>query len=496
MLGPTVRGPRSCPVRDPLAGRHPPEPAALRNTACSRPGKLLQTGPPPARGRSALRRADRCSPPSPRGSPARRGCGHRNATARTTSAARCPGRCHGPRGRPRIVSQTRSPTGSARSSFNVSRHSPNRPLARYAALKRANAGRSGSGPRNASAANPSGSDMPARTAEARSSTASGQSSRSATCRRRRIRCRTMIGPRKANTAKQAATARVDVIPTTIAPTTTAQTSCTPSNCTGPTPSTPAWRSRSVQRTIHVGVVTDRRLGARGPLRQISSNPQPNTSPKRAPTSRLPDRARHHPMPQRRDEVDASCLEQLGTGRITVGALETSTPRTENVGGLDDVAFNPAGYPDDLAHPPVPGAGHVHDDVDAGRHGRHHAGTREQSSRHCEVMGRGSRLGAVADPHRRDPRRPTRLASPVPRCFAPRGIAGSRPGLAAPEPPASARCPDRPAIQTEGCAVSAARAQRCRPGPPRITRRASRSQTSTGRSCRRPSRQRPVGGAVG
>jgi hypothetical protein len=50
------------------------------------------------------------------------------------------------------------------------------------------------------------------------------------------------------------------------------------------------------------------------------------------------------MPQRRDEVDTSCLEQLGTRRVTVGALETSTPRTENVGGLDDVALNLPGTP--------------------------------------------------------------------------------------------------------------------------------------------------------
>src|SRR4051812_10427938 len=57
-----------------------------------------------------------------------------------------------------------------------------------------------------SAESPSGSDMPARTADARLSTASGHSSRNATWRRRRMRRSTTIGANNPKTVKHAAMA--------------------------------------------------------------------------------------------------------------------------------------------------------------------------------------------------------------------------------------------------------------------------------------------------
>src|SRR4051812_49516086 len=87
---------------------------------------------------------------------------------------------------------------------------------------------------------------------------------------------------------------------------------------GPTPSTPACRSRSRRRLVQVGPPASRR-GERGPLRQISRNPRPAVSPSNAPISSLPGR----------DQPIGAVAERLyqfdAGGRVPLGVRRGGPP---------------------------------------------------------------------------------------------------------------------------------------------------------------------------
>ncbi len=83
------------------------------------------------------------------------------------------------------------------------------------------------------------------------------------------------------------------------------------------------------------------------------------------------------MAERRDQVDAGRLEPLTVRWVAVGPFEPPTPGDEDVGRLDDIALDPSRDGDDLADAAMPGRvrAEMHDEVDAGRHGRHDEGGR-------------------------------------------------------------------------------------------------------------------------
>src|SRR3954468_23892198 len=196
--------------------------------------------------------------------------------------------------------------------------------------------------------------------------ASGQSSRRAPCRRRCIRRTITAGRKNPNPTKQPATAIVLVMATTRTSAIAAQSTWAPSSCPGPTPSTPAWRSRSRRRS-NQDVEARRRAGAREPLRQISRSPSPASRPRKAPTSALPRSGQPiGAVPERVDQVDPGRLVAVRVRREALGPFEAPATRGENLGRLDDVAFHASGDAEDLADPALTGRiqTEVHDEVNA------------------------------------------------------------------------------------------------------------------------------------
>ena len=186
--------------------------------------------------------------------------------------------------------------------------------------------------------------MPARTAEARLSTASGHTSRSATWRRRRIRRKTMTGAKNENTAKQAATAIVEVTSSTSTPASSAHSNWAPSSCVGPTPSTPAWRSSSVR-------LSEPAAGGAGlPLRRARAAAPDQQQPgaeheteQRAHVS-LPH-ARLRPLGRCPSATTGRCRPPR-TARGAAGSRRPASSRPSRVVNmsrrLDDVALDPPG----------------------------------------------------------------------------------------------------------------------------------------------------------
>ena len=266
----------------------------------------------------------------------------------------------------RSVSTIRSPTGSARSSLSRSRQALNRPVERYSAANRANGGRSTSGPRVDSADSASGSDMPG--AHGRGEVVDdlrphlAQVGLPPAGQPAHLR----VGQREAEQPEHQADGdraggeqdddRSDQQP---------EPDLQGEQLGGVDAGQPG-RGQRAAAAGPAGAGRCAAAGARGPLRQISSSPTPRSSP-----SSAPDSVTSCPSAEQGGEVEAERGEPVGVRRIAVGADQPAVAGGEDVGGLDDAALGAAGQRDDLAHPAVPGrvGADVHDQVDAGGHGR-------------------------------------------------------------------------------------------------------------------------------
>src|SRR3712207_5739951 len=262
-----------------------------------------------------------------------------------------------------------------------------RPLERYSAAKRANGGRSTSGPRVDSADSASGSDSPARTAEARLSTTSGHTSRRSARRLTASRRTCTTGSAAAKAPNSRLTVTVPVVSRTTTVASRPSPSCRAVSWTALMPVSPA-AARSCCRRDGVRE-RSRRCGARGPLRQTSSRPTPSSNPSRAPVTAPPrwrssapcptvlrpcatSRARSRPPPgvvEQGGQVEAGGGEALGVRRVAGAAHQPAVAGGEDVGELDDAVLGAARDGDDLAHPAasVRIAADVHDQVDTGGH---------------------------------------------------------------------------------------------------------------------------------
>jgi hypothetical protein len=118
---------------------------------------------------------------------------------------------------------------------------------------------------------------------------------------------------------------------------------------------------------------DRPVGARGPLRQMSSKPVPSIRPRRAPTSRLarrvpPDRA----VAEGGNQVDASPLVSVGVGREAAGSLELITASREDICGFDYLPLDSSRDTNDFSDASMPPRVNteMNDEIHACRDSRH------------------------------------------------------------------------------------------------------------------------------
>src|SRR4051812_22984903 len=100
---------------------------------------------------------------------------------------------------------------------------------------------------------------------------------------------------------------------------------------------------------------------------MSNRPSPSIKPASAPTSaHTYDGERRRVVAEQSHEIESRGGVAVGVRWVAIRPRQPATALREELRRLDDVAFNPAGHADDLAHPPRAGRvqPEVHHEVDA------------------------------------------------------------------------------------------------------------------------------------